>query len=118
MKPALSAKEVLSAIAAGATSRVADPGRPPQFAIGDRVKTRNLNPKTHTRLPRYTRGKVGTIAMVHGVFALPDTNAIGQGRHEQYCYSVCFESVELWGPQGLPGDRVLIDLWDDYLERA
>ena len=56
--------------------------------------------------------------MVHGVFALPDTNATGAGRNEQYCYSVSFDSTELWGPQGRPGDRLYIDLWDDYLDPA
>lgn len=115
---ALTADAALKAIATGATSRIADPGWPPQFAVGDRVRARNLNPKTHTRLPRYVRGRAGTIAMVHGVFALPDTNAIREGRHEQYCYSVCFDLAELWGPQGRAGDSLYIDLWDDYLDRA
>jgi len=31
-----------------------------RFAIGDRVRTRVLNAPTHTRLPRYCRGKRGT----------------------------------------------------------
>jgi nitrile hydratase len=115
---ALTAQEALNAIAAGATSRIAAPDRPPRFAVGDPVRTRNLHPRTHTRLPRYVRGKVGTIAMIHGVFALPDTNATGEGRNEQYCYSVSFDSTELWGPQGRPGDRLYIDLWDDYLDPA
>src|SRR6185312_1652421 len=35
-----------------------DAPRPAAFATGDRVRTRNLNPPTHTRLPRYVRGKV------------------------------------------------------------
>ena len=115
---ALTAEAALNAIATGATSRIAEPGRPPQFAVGDRVRARNLNPKTHTRLPRYVRGREGTIAMVHGVFALPDTNAIGKGRNEQYCYSVSFDLAELWGPQGRSGDSLHIDLWDDYLDGA
>ena len=115
---ALTADAALKAIATGASSRIAEPGRPPRFAVGDRVRARNLNPTTHTRLPRYVRGRAGTIAMVHGVFALPDTNAIREGRHEQYCYSVCFDLAELWGPQGRAGDSLYIDLWDDYLDRA
>ena len=30
---------------------------PARFAVGDRVRARNLNPPTHTRLPRYVRGQ-------------------------------------------------------------
>lgn len=115
---ALTAEAALQAIATGATSRIAEPAKPAQFAVGDRVRARNLNPKTHTRLPRYVRGRVGTIEMVHGVFGLPDTNATGEGLNQQYCYSVRFDSTELWGPQGRAGDSLHIDLWDDYLDRA
>jgi nitrile hydratase len=35
---------------------------PALFKVGDRVRTRNINPVTHTRLPRYTRGHTGTSA--------------------------------------------------------
>ena len=30
---------------------------PPRFHVGDRVRGRNIHPTTHTRMPRYTRGK-------------------------------------------------------------
>ena len=30
-----------------------------RFKPGDRVRTKNIHPATHTRLPRYARGKVG-----------------------------------------------------------
>src|SRR5438445_470344 len=33
----------------------------PRFKAGDRVRTKNLNPTGHTRLPRYARDKVGVI---------------------------------------------------------
>jgi len=39
---------------------------PPRFKEGDRVRTRNINPDTHTRLPRYARGKPGVVARVQG----------------------------------------------------
>ena len=32
-----------------------------RFKPGDRVRARNINPPTHTRLPRYVRGHVGTV---------------------------------------------------------
>lgn len=115
---ALTPQEALQFLASGATSRLASPPNRAQFAVGARVRARNLNPKTHTRLPRYVRGRIGTIAAVHGAYALPDTNATGQGRNEQYCYSVRFEAAELWGPQGRSGDCLYIDLFNDYLDPA
>ena len=37
----------------------------PKFEAGQRVRARNINPPTHTRLPRYARGKVGIIERDH-----------------------------------------------------
>ncbi|MDX1487520.1 MAG: nitrile hydratase subunit beta [Acidiferrobacterales bacterium] len=116
--PAIDREGMLSILAKGATTKVANPQSEPRFIVGARVIARNLNPYSHTRLPRYVRGRKGTIAVVHGVFALPDSNAIGAGHNAQYCYSVCFEATELWGPQGRAGDCIYIDLWDDYLDPA
>lgn len=115
---ALTPAEVLREIEKGATSHVAEPEFRPRFNVGDRVVARNLNPPDHTRLPRYVRGREGTIDRVRGVYALPDTNANGKGRNLQYVYSVRFTLQALWGPHGNPDDRLYIDLWDDYLDRA
>src|ERR1700746_1943724 len=53
----------------------------PRFQVGQRVRARNINPVTHTRLPRYVRGKAGTIEHDRGVAALPDTNVYGRGEN-------------------------------------
>jgi nitrile hydratase beta subunit len=95
-----------------------DPSIPSRFAVGQRVRARNINPVGHTRLPRYARGKLGQIDRDHGVYAFPDTNARYEGEHRQHVYSVCFAARELWGEQASPRDFVYIDLWDDYLEHA
>src|SRR5206468_11827464 len=47
----------------------------PRFAVGDPVRTRNTHPAGHTRLPRYARGKLGTIERLHGAFGLHDARA-------------------------------------------
>jgi nitrile hydratase len=86
--------------------------------VSQRVRARNLNPNGHTRLPRYARGKMGTIIRDHGVFVFPDTNAEFQGDKPQHVYSVRFTARELWGEQASPRDAVYLDLWDDYLEPA
>ena len=111
----LSAADILDLLAAGATTKVEDPSRAPLFVPGQPVVTRNLNPRTHTRLPRYCRGKRGVVVKVHGLFALPDVRAIGDEDTREYCYAVRFPMTELWGPQGAAGDSLTIDLWDSYL---
>jgi nitrile hydratase beta subunit len=90
----------------------------PRFQVGQHVQARNINPVTLTRLPRYVRGKAGTIERDRGVAALPDTNAYGLGEKPQHVYSVRFSARELWGEQAAPQDAVYIELWDDYLESA
>ena len=95
-----------------------DPKVPPRFRVGQRVRARNMNPTGHTRLPRYARGRTGTIVRDHGVYAFPDTNAHEQGEKRQHVYAVRFTARELWGNAASPRDSVHLDLFDDYLERA
>ena len=87
-----------------------------RFVKGDRVRARNINPSGHTRVPRYARGKRGVIARDWGVFVFPDTNAHHAGTKPQHCYSVEFEARELWRKSAEGREKVLIDLWEDYLE--
>ncbi len=91
---------------------------PAPFAVGDRVRARNLHPEDHTRLPRYVRGHVGRIDRVHGGFVFPDTVARRAGDKPQFCYSVRFDADELWGPDAGGRGAVYVDLFDDYLEPA
>lgn len=90
----------------------------PAFRAGDRVRAKNIHPATHTRLPRYARGKIGTIERDHGVFVFPDTNAHFLGEQPQHVYSVRFLARELWGDQAPSQDAVYVNLWDSHLERA
>lgn len=115
--PALTASQVPLFVAKGIIfSR--DLQVAPRFGVGHRVRARNINPVTHTRLPRYARGKVGTIEQDHGVFVFPDTNAHGLGEKPQHLYTVRFGARELWGEQAAAQDSVYLALWDDYLEPA
>lgn len=90
----------------------------PGFGVGDAVIARNMHPVGHTRLPRYVRGKRGTIHKVQGVYVLPDTHAHGQGEQAQPLYSVRFEGRELWSASAEPREAVYVDLWESYLESA
>jgi nitrile hydratase subunit beta len=115
--PALTAETAIELVAKGlpASRNVKVAAR---FQVGQRVRARNMHPMGHTRLPRYARGKFGTIDRDHGVFVFPDTNAHSKGEKPQHVYSVRFDARELWGAQAAPKDSVYVDLWDDYLEPA
>ena len=91
---------------------------PARFTVGQQVRARNIHPTGHTRLPRYARGKLGTIYLDHGVHVFPDTNAHALGEHPQHLYSVRFAARELWGEQASSRDAVYLDMWADYLECA
>lgn len=82
---------------------------------GDRVRTRNLNPTGHIRLPRYARDKAGVVTAVDEPALLPDLNAELKGRVWQHVYRVRFSSRELWGEQGRDDESVTLNLWEEYL---
>ena len=90
----------------------------PRFQPGQRVRARNMHPTGHTRLPRYARGKLGTVDRLRGAYVFPDAHAHLLGEQPQHVYSVRFPARELWGDQASPRDAVYIDMWDDYLEPA
>jgi nitrile hydratase len=110
----LDAANVAAALTRGSYERT--PSGPARFKAGDRVRTRNINPATHTRLPRYARGHVGTIECVRGCHVFPDTVAIGQGENPQWLYTLVFESQELWGEGSDPSLKVSIEAFEPYLE--
>jgi nitrile hydratase len=86
-----------------------------RFKVGDIVQTRQMHPSTHTRLPRYCRGKRGTIIAAHGTHVFPDTNAIGLGEQPQWLYTVRFDASELWGTD-TSAAAVSVDCWEPYLD--
>lgn len=91
----------------------------PQFQGGDRVRARNIHPEGHTRLPRYVRGKTGTISRFYGIHNLQDAELpAGCVRREQPLYAVRFESRELWGESAEAEDAVYLDMWEGYLTPA
>jgi nitrile hydratase len=90
---------------------------PPRFKVGEQVRAKNVHPAGHTRLPRYVRGRIGTVERLQPAALLPDTNAHFLGENPQHCYGVTFSSSDLWGADAEP--FVLhIDLFESYLEPA
>jgi nitrile hydratase len=84
--------------------------------VGDRVLARDIHPTGHTRLPRYCRGRIGTVARVHPSFVFPDSNAHLRGEQPQFAYAVRFAATDLWGDEADDGVHVHVDLFDSYLE--
>jgi nitrile hydratase subunit beta len=115
--PTFTADKVAAFISKGAPARRDVPAAA-SLRVGQRVRARNVNPVGHTRLPRYVRGKVGTVDRDHGIFVFPDTNAHFLGEKPQHVYSVRFDARELWGEQASRRDSVYVDMWDDYLAPA
>ncbi len=89
-----------------------------RFQVGDRVRGLNIHPTTHTRMPRYTRGKTGIVERDRGVFALPDNEVYDLDPKPQHVYLVRFMARELWGEEASALDSLYIDMWDDDLEPA
>jgi nitrile hydratase len=110
-------KETVGAVLArGSFGRPA--AAPARFEPGDRVRTRNLNPAHHTRLPRYARGRVGVVEAIRGCHVYPDAVTTGRGEDPQWLYTVVFAGRELWGAQAEPTLTVSIEAFEPYLEPA
>jgi nitrile hydratase subunit beta len=115
----LKAQDVDGVLARGApVSRT--PTTPARFQAGNRVMVKNRHPSGHTRAPRYVRGHVGTIALVHGVHILADRHAAQHVApfdiHPEWLYTVVFDGQTLWGSDTTAGVQVSVDAWESYLE--
>jgi nitrile hydratase subunit beta len=108
------AAEIDRVLTRGSFSRAAT--APARFKPGDGVRARNINPRTHTRLPRYVRGHLGTVERVQGCHVFPDAAATGKGDQPQWLYTVCFGARELWGDDADPAVTVSVEAFEPYLE--
>jgi nitrile hydratase len=94
------------------------PGHEARFKPGDRVRARNINPPTHTRLPRYVRGHEGLIEAVRGCHVFPDAVTTRRGEDPQWLYTVVFNGRQLWGANADPALTVSVEAFEPYLEPA
>ncbi|NKB76892.1 MAG: nitrile hydratase subunit beta [Gammaproteobacteria bacterium] len=85
----------------------------PFFQVGDKATVANFHPKSHTRAPRYIRGKNGVIVKHHGTHIFPDEHALSGTKIPVHLYNIRFESDELWGA-GSDGS-VFVDVFEPYL---
>ena len=98
-------------------ARAPDASIRPTYQVGDAVRARQINPKGHTRLPRYVRGKKGEIEKLYKIQDIQD-HVPESKRGPQPVYSVRFEAAELWGDAAEANQSLYIDMWESYLEPA
>ena len=89
-----------------------------RFAVGDRVRVRDVHPAGHTRVPRYARGVCGEVLHVAPPFSFPDAAAHGLPARSEPTYHVLFRAEDLWTDDAGSRETVVVDLWETYLEPA
>ena len=88
------------------------PASAPCLQVGDVVRVSRMRTTTQNRCPRYVRGAIGRIESICGDDRLP-----GERERTGVVYTVEFSSADLWGTGTEPPFSVLVDLFEDYLER-
>lgn len=109
-------KELLDAFRVGAPVEFPADSQPARFAVGQSARVTVDCPPHHTRVPRYLRGRVGTVTRDSGVFQFADAVAAGRGQCPQHCYTIAFAANDLWGQNAEHSETVYADLWESYLE--
>jgi nitrile hydratase len=91
-----------------------------RFQPGDRVRVQVDDPPRHIRTPAYIQGKAGRVERIHGAFLNPEARAHGgSGLPKQFLYLVSFDRDSVWALNAAPAqDKILIDLYEHWLERA
>jgi nitrile hydratase len=117
---ALRAEAVQDVLATGGPA-TRESACPQVFQPGDRVRTRRITANRlvdggHTRLPRYAAGASGRVLRCHGAHVLPDSAAHLLGEAPEPLYAVSFPASQLWANPEHPGDEVILDLWQSYLD--
>jgi nitrile hydratase beta subunit-like protein len=90
-----------------------------KFSAGDRVKVKFEDRPGHIRTPWYIRGKTGWIERVYGEFLNPESLAFGRdGLPKKTLYLVAFDQKDVFGKLAGANDKVLVDIYDHWLEPA
>jgi hypothetical protein len=91
------------------------------FAPGQRVRVKDDWPEArgpaHVRTPHYLRGRQGQVVRSLGAFPNPEDLAFTRPAKRRGLYHVAFEQPALW-PDGRPGDELLVEVFEHWLEPA
>jgi len=95
-------------------------GEEPAFREGDQVRISLRFPGGHYRVPRYVRGKRGTVTKVLRPKAVNNEDE-GYGRNagiKGYYYRIAILHEELWpGYSGSKDDKLVIEIFETWLEK-
>jgi nitrile hydratase len=86
------------------------------LASGTRVRVKALFPPGHCRTPFYTRGRVGVVLGLADREPDPETAAYGRQGRSLAVYRVAFAASELWPGYRSSSDRVVVDLFETWLD--
>jgi nitrile hydratase len=90
-----------------------------KFKPGDRVRIRFEDRPGHLRTPWYIRGKTGWVERVHGEFLNPESLGHGgDGLPKRPLYMVAFRQDEVWDQYSARCDKLLVDIFEHWLEPA
>ena len=91
------------------------------FAPGAAVRVKNDWPETrgpcHIRTPHYLRGRAGTVQHALGAFPNPEDLAFARPAPLRALYHVRFDQPAVW-QQGKPGDELMVEIFEHWLEPA
>ncbi len=90
-----------------------------RFKPRDTVRVRMGTTERHIRTPWYVQGKVGTVERIHGAYRNPEALAYGgDGLPKRFLYLVGFDHSTVWPSTPTPRSRILVDLYEHWLESA
>ncbi len=88
---------------------------------GVRVRVKDDWPETrgpvHIRTPHYLRGMQGTIVRRLGAYPNPEDLAFARPAERRALYHVAFAQPAVW-QEGMPGDELLVEIYEHWLESA
>jgi hypothetical protein len=90
----------------------------PRFAVGDRVRVRDLPTIFYTRTQEYLRGKPATIVEVSYESLVPEDEAFDREEQKpQWFYIVRFNMTDVWDPYaGAVGDTLQAEISELWLQ--
>jgi nitrile hydratase subunit beta len=90
---------------------------PPKFALGSKVKIKEVNSADHSRLPGNLMGKVATVVRVYDsgfAYFFPTADGIGE---PMPVYSLAFDPKELWAESITEPNMIYYnDIFEVYIE--
>lgn len=96
-----------------------------RFAPGDAVRVRNdwpevqaakVGTRVHIRTPHFLRGASGTIERALGSFPNPEDLAFARPAGAKPLYQVRFAQRDLFPAGAAPGDTLVADIYEHWLE--